>query len=93
VWRAAQEAIREVEPHPNQPPLQARPQSVAHLEITPSSAIEEGLKMDAMRREIEQVDAANVPLPLQAGDGLSESANPVKGKDKGKERANPLGPL
>ena len=49
--------------------------------------------MDAMRREIEQVDAANVPLPLQEGDGLLENNNSAKDKGKGKERADPLGPL
>lgn len=47
--------------------------------------------MDAMRREIDQVDAANVPLPLAEAEGMSES--PTSGKGKGKERGDPLGLL
>ena len=91
MWRTAQQAIREIESHPNQPPLQARPTPIAHVEITPSSAEEEGLKMDAMRNEIEQVEAANIPLPLAEGDGMSDSV--TSGKGKGKARDDPLGPL
>jgi hypothetical protein len=43
--------------------------------------------MAGLRREIDQVDAANVPLPLPKGDGLEGS------KGKGKDRSDPLGPL
>lgn len=44
--------------------------------------------MGGLRNEIDQVDAANVPLPLPDGSGM------VEGKGKGKVAAeDPLGPL
>jgi hypothetical protein len=99
-WKVAQEAIKNIEPHPNQPPQSAQPASPAHLELdTPTSSAhtvqptsasdtKQAMDLSGLRGEINQIDAANVPLPLPEGDG-------IEGKGKGKARAgdDPLGPL
>jgi len=131
-WKAAQEAIKDIPSHPNQPPESALPVPPAHLDATPtmargsSFAREAGpkefggnigygvqqqgassgsvsgqagpgaakgpLDLTGVRREIDQVDAANVPLPLPDGEGMDRSGA-VESKGKGKATDDPLGPL
>jgi len=131
-WKAAQEAIKDIPPHPNQPPESALPVPPAHLDATPTMArgasfargaapTEYGgnvgygqqlhdasggssigqagsgsgkgpLDLTGVRKEIDQVDAANVPLPLPEGEGM-EASVVADLKGKGKARDDPLGPL
>ncbi|ORY32304.1 hypothetical protein BCR39DRAFT_523841 [Naematelia encephala] len=85
-WQAAQTAINEVEDHPNQPPAQAMPEPPAALEI---DGEEGSMRMGGLRAEIDQVEAANMPLPLSEGDELGTDVS----KGKGKADDSPFGPL
>ena len=78
-------AIRDIESHPNQPPLSARPASPAHLETDGQI---KGL--EELKEEIDRVEAANVPLPLAEKE---EDEGEVAGKGKGKTGRSPFGPL
>ncbi|GFZ43511.1 Sorting nexin-41 [Saitozyma sp. JCM 24511] len=106
-WQAAQAAIRDIPPHPNQPPPPALPVPTVTLDepsAGPSGAsgasgasgrsesAGTGMNLGGLRSEIERVEAANKPLPLPEHD---RALDEEEGKGKGKEREedNPLGPL
>ncbi|WVQ85608.1 sorting nexin-41 [Cryptococcus sp. DSM 104549] len=101
-WQAAQAAIREIDPHPNQPPTapdsaHANPsaQQAGPSELpSPKEAAKMG--MGGMREEIERMEAADRPLPVPERDELVREDEGTQGKGKGRaseEAVGPLGPL
>ena len=103
-WQAAQAAIREIEPHPNQPPPPAQPPVPAKLDERseePSGGgsgqigargEDGGVGMESLREQIDRVEASNKPLPLPEGQGMVEG-NAVEGRGKDQSDDDPLGPL
>ncbi|WVW82294.1 hypothetical protein I302_104300 [Kwoniella bestiolae CBS 10118] len=101
-WQAAQAAIKEIDSHPNQPPVQAQPaqQDTLGGPSEQSGSASGTMGMGNMRAEIDRVEAANKPLPLPERDEVDtpfgedeDEGGKGKGKGKGKENESPLGPL
>ncbi|WWC66257.1 uncharacterized protein I206_100158 [Kwoniella pini CBS 10737] len=99
-WQAAQAAIREVDSHPNQPPISAQPAQQDTLGGTSSTSKQpeslssnNPMRMGNMRGEIDRIEAANKPLPLPerdedtpfGDDNDDDEENDTPTKGKGKQ--------